>query len=84
MVFLSSCILPTFLPFPKSLIEEITCIMHEYVWKGKSIKVKKNVVIQDYSDGGYRMPDMYTIVKSQKLKWVKQVLVIMKLYGKTQ
>ncbi len=31
-------------------------------------------MIQDYEQGGMRMPDLKTIIKVQKIKWIKLVM----------
>ena len=62
------------LPFPKHKYKEIEDILYEFVWNCKTKKVKKNILIQDYSKGGCKMPDVQSIVTAQKLKWVKQFL----------
>ena len=58
------------IPFPGYAVNEINTVLYDYIWNGKTCKVKRNVFIQNYDDGGLRMPDLEAIVKSQKLKWV--------------
>ena len=62
------------LPFPKHRIKEFEREIYAFLWNGKTHKVKMNTVIQDYCKGGQTMPDLHSIIISQKLKWVKMYL----------
>lgn len=66
--------LANILPFPNEVIKEIDQIIYEYLWNGKTHKVKKSIIIQDYKLGGQKMIDIETMVMVQKLKWVKLYL----------
>ena len=50
-----------------------SCIFH-YIWKGKSDKVKRDIMIQDYHKGGYNMVDLQMVVHSAQLDWIKRFL----------
>ncbi len=49
------------LPFPAFKMKEINEIMYEYIWNGKTSKVKRNNLIQDYALGGLKMPDVLQV-----------------------
>ena len=66
--------LANLIPFPEEKIKEINEICYEFIWNSKTCKVKRNIMIQDYEQGGMRMPDLKTIIKVQKLKWIKLVM----------
>ena len=57
---------------PENTCKELESILVEFLWNGKQNKVKYNTVIQDFIDGGYRMPDIRLILKLQKIKWVQK------------
>ena len=59
---------------PDWVIKQAEDIVYEYLWNGKSHKVKKKVVVQTYEQGGIRMGDLPTMLKIQKIKWVKRIL----------
>ena len=61
----------TVLPTSKEIIQEVEKLFYEFVWDGKTHKVKKRVVIQDFKYGGHKMIDINSYVICQKLKWVK-------------
>ena len=46
--------------------------MFEFLWNGKTHKVKENVIIQDIKSGGYNMIDLDSLITVQNLKWVTQ------------
>ena len=59
---------------PLAVRKEINDCMYEFIWKGKSHKIKQCVIIQDYEYGGYNMFDLDSTVKSEQLKWIKQYI----------
>jgi len=66
--------LASVLHIPESVIKKVnTCIFH-YIWKGKIDKVKRDIMIQDYKDGGYKMVDFEMIVEAGKIDWIKRFL----------
>ena len=66
--------LANLLPFPDEKIKEIERILYDFIWNCSIHKVKKNVFIQDYKSGGHSMPDLRSVIQTQKLKWVKLYL----------
>ena len=61
-------------PFPDDYIKELESIIYEFLWNGKTHKVKKSVMIQDYVHGGHKMIDIRTLNLVQKMKWIKLYL----------
>ena len=59
---------------PLAIKKEINDCMYEFIWKGKTHKIKQCVIIQDYEYGGYKMFDLDSTVKSEQLKWIKQYI----------
>ena len=66
--------LANLLPFPDDKIKQVEDILYGFIWNGKTHKVKKKIFIQSYEDGGYKMPDIRSVIHAQKLKWVKLYL----------
>ena len=77
LLFISSVLL-----IPDNIINEIEKMIFEFLWNGKTHKVKKQVVIQDYEFGGCRMIDLRQMIKVQNLKWVKRILTDRTFPGK--
>lgn len=61
-------------PIPEDAITDINKILYEFLWNGKTHKVKKNVIIQNFKRGGYKMIDLKSLITAQKLKWIKLYL----------
>lgn len=61
-------------PFPDDKISEIESLTYEFIWNGKTDKVKRNVLIQKLEKGGQKMMDIKTMIKCQKMKWVQLYL----------
>ena len=55
-------------------IKEINSIFYNFLWNGKGDKIKRNVMINDYSQGGLKMIDILSFNKSLKATWIKKYL----------
>ena len=42
---------------PEDIISKINSMLFEFIWNGKADKVKRKIIIQDYSEGGLKMID---------------------------
>ena len=62
--------LPTCEPF----IREINQIFFDFLWSGRGDKIKPNIMINDYPDGGLKMIDIQSFNKSLKTTWIKKYL----------
>ena len=56
---------------PDNIVNEIEDLMYNFLWNGKSHKVKKKVIVQNYINGGCKMIDIKEVMKTQKIKWIK-------------
>ena len=59
---------------PQSIIDEVDSIFYKFLWPKGKHHVKKRVIIQDIADGGLKMPDIESKIKSVKLTWVNRLL----------
>ena len=59
---------------PDDYVKSINSIIYEYIWKGKSDKVKRTILSQDFENGGYKMSNLLTMCKAAKVKWVSRYL----------
>ncbi len=60
---------------PKKSLEEIDKMIYQYLWnyeegKGHKVKIRRTILIQDYTRGGLKSPDIYVMAKNLKLKWI--------------
>jgi len=49
-------------------------MFYKFIWNGGNDRVKRNYLLNDYSDGGLRMVDMVAFSQAQKLVWAKNML----------
>ncbi len=68
--------------FSDDRVRQINEVINNYIWNGKTCKVKKNIMIKDQQFGGLRMPDLKSIIVVQKLKWIKLALLNHMAYWK--
>lgn len=63
------------LPTPSDeIIKQIEKIMYNFIWDGKPEKIKREVLIKDYSKGGLKMIEIRTFITSLKISWLKRIL----------
>ena len=56
-------------------IKIIDNLFFDFVWPNGKHHVKKKVLIQEIENGGLKMPDIESMIKSIKLTWVKKILL---------
>ena len=69
----------------QSIIQDITTKMYSYLWDGKPDKIKRDIIIQDYKNGGLKMIDIESKIAGLKSTWVHRIIynsnsVIVRLY----
>ena len=55
-------------------MKELNEAFYHFLWDGKPDKVKRNVIINEYSNGGLKMIDLLSFNKSLKTIWIKKYL----------
>ena len=58
---------------PMHILERIDSLFFDFLWGGKPPRVKKSTIINDYYEGGLKMPNIYNIHISQKVIWLKRL-----------
>ena len=58
----------------QTAIEEINKLFYQFLWNGKRDKIKRNILINDYPNGGLRMLDIAYFNKALKITWIKKYL----------
>ena len=58
-------------PVPDDVIREAMRIIFKFLWKGRD-RVKRNAVINTYENGGLKVLDFDTMVKSLRLTWLRR------------
>ena len=59
---------------PSEIVSSVTTSLFDFIWCKKSDKIKRQVMYQDYVDGGLRVPNMEVMAKSLKLAWISRFL----------
>ena len=59
---------------PEHILQELNAMFFKFLWNGKSHKVKKTTICNDYLCGGLRMINVYEFERSLKLSWIKRIL----------
>ena len=59
---------------PLEIISEIQLEFFIFLWSGKSDKIKRNILIGDFSQGGIQMPHILLFCHALKFSWVKKLL----------
>ena len=60
--------------FSEKIIHEINTLFYSFVWNGKGDKIKRNVMINDYAEGGLKMIDSQSFSKALKATWIRKYL----------
>ena len=60
--------------FGRCLIQVIQSLLFQFLWKNKPDKIKRQVLYQDYCDGGLRVTNVEIMFKSLRLAWIQRLL----------
>lgn len=67
-------LLSSLVSVPQAVVSKINTAIYNFIWNGKTDKVKRTLLEQEYEDGGLKMLDFGTMVKGAKVKWIKRYL----------
>jgi len=67
------------------IIKDINTKMYSYLWDGKPDKIKRDIIIKDYKNGGLKMIDIESTIVGLKSTWVHRIIynsnsIIVRLY----
>jgi exonuclease III len=77
ITLLRSKVLPTLLYVasivyvPDDVIARVDAMFFKFIWPSGKHHVKKRVLIQQIEDGGLKMPDVASMIKALKLRWLR-------------
>ena len=78
VTIINSLIIPKFvyisslLPVPKEIVKELNQIIFKFLWKGTD-KMTRLSTINEYENGGLKMIDLESMIKSLRLAWLKRI-----------
>ena len=55
-------------------LNELNRLFYNFIWDGKTEKIKRNTLIGDYIEGGLKMLHLYSFIAYLKMSWVKRFL----------
>lgn len=62
------------LPNPsEKYISQLNSIIYNFLWNGNRHQIKKDVVVQKYINGGFKMIDLLCFINSLKLGWIRRL-----------
>ena len=61
------------MPNRKEVLKKINTLLHSFVWKGKD-KVRCMVLISSMEKGGLKMPDVESMISTQRIICIKRYL----------
>ena len=56
------------------IIKEVNKLFFSFLWNGKGDKIKRDIITNDYANGGLKMIDIQSFNKSLKATWIKKYL----------
>ncbi len=59
---------------PDTVLKEIQNIFFNFLWNGKPDKIKRSVIINDFEEGGLKLPDIVSFCYSLKFSWLHKLL----------
>jgi len=79
VVVIKSLVLPKLsyvaqmLPNPdQEFIKEVNDMFFKYVWNDKPDRIKRNQFVQNYENGGVKMPDVESHINALKINWIRR------------
>ena len=71
LLYIFSCFVLIFL---KSFFKKLNHLFFKFIWNWGNDRVKRDILCNDYEQGGLRMFDLHLFSYAQKSIWVKQIL----------
>ena len=59
---------------PRQFLDQLNLLKRNFIWAGKSNKIKHSTLIGSYTEGEYKDVDIESKFKSLKIIWIKRVL----------
>ena len=59
---------------PRSFFQKLNTIFFRFIWNGGKDRVQRQIVCNNYAEGGLKMIDPLSFANAQKLVWVKHLL----------
>lgn len=60
---------------PETFINTLNTIFFEFIWQSNTDRVKRDIMIQNYENGGVKMTNVFLFMKSLKVSWIRRLSV---------
>ena len=57
---------------PDSYIKEVNRLVYGFIWNGPD-RIKREVMVKEYEEGGFKMLCLKSLLQVQKIKWVNRI-----------
>ena len=58
---------------PVEVIKDINKVIFNFIWRTKTERLKRTVLISKIEDGGLQVPDFQTMLNAARLKWIQKL-----------
>jgi hypothetical protein len=58
---------------PLHYVKQVKNEIANFIWNGKKPKIKYSTLINDFDQGGIRLPDLETIIKANRVRWALKI-----------
>ena len=72
LIILKFVYISSLLPVPKEILKKLNQLIFNFLWKGLD-KVTRLSTINEYENGGLKMIDLESMIKSLRLAWLKRI-----------
>lgn len=69
--FLYTCSVIT---MPRGYIKEINRMIYTFIWKSKTDKLKRSLMVGNIESGGLKTPDLQLMIDASRIKWITRYL----------
>ncbi len=59
---------------PQGYIKEINRIIYNFIWKSRTDKLKRSIMVSNIERGGLKTPDLQLMIDSSKINWIRRYL----------
>ena len=66
--------LASLVTIPDHVIKQVNTIIYDFIWNGKTDKVKRNLVEQEFKNWGYKIINFTDIITASSIMWVQKYL----------
>ena len=55
---------------PEAILSELSTLFFQFVWQGGPDKIKRQILVKPFNEGGLQMPNLEQFTNSMKIKWI--------------